>query len=180
VFATLSLLALLSAPAPASAGAPPPTLTVLDSVDALMNLVAQQPRGPVVVHFWATWCKACVSEMPKIRKLQEAATARGLPMIGVSMDPKDKNIEVAAFIHREGLTFRNVILDAPDPVPVVRRFDPHWRAELPATFLALQSGVIVDSFLGSTPLKKIEGQLDQLLASPPTKAESAKTVGDTQ
>jgi thioredoxin-like negative regulator of GroEL len=167
----LSLVALLSAPALVSPESPPPTLTVLDSVDALMTLVAKQSRGPVVVHFWATWCKACVAEMPKIRKLQAAAAERGLPMIGVSMDPKDKNAEVAEFARREGLTFQNVILDAPDPVPVVRRFDPHWRAELPATFLALQSGVIVDSFLGSTPLKKIEGHLDQLLA-PPTKAQA--------
>jgi thioredoxin-like negative regulator of GroEL len=87
-------------------------------------------------------------------------------MIGVSMDPKEKSGEVAEFARREGLTFQNVILDAPDPEPVVRRFDPRWRAELPATFLALQSGVVVDSFLGTTPIKKIEARMDQLLESP--------------
>ncbi len=141
-------------------------LPVLGSVEALMELVAKQSKGPVIVHFWATWCRVCVTEMPKIRKLQEAAAARGVAMIGVSMDPKGKDAEVAEFAKNEGLTFQNVILDAPDPEPVVRRFDPRWRAELPATFLALQSGVIVDAYLGSTPVNKILKDLDQRLAPP--------------
>ena len=131
-----------------------------------MALVAKQPRAPVIVHFWATWCRACVAEMPKIRKLQAAAAARGVPMIGVSMDPKGKGEEVSEFAKREGLTFPIVILDAADPEPVVRRFDTRWRAELPATFLALQSGEIVDSFLGSTPVTKVLKDLDQQLAPP--------------
>jgi len=159
----LPLAALLSAPVTSPSVERVP---VLDSVDALMALVAKQPKGPVIVHFWATWCRACVNEMPKVRKLQAAAAERGVSMIGVSMDPREKREEVARFVEREGLTFPNVILDAPDPVPVVRRFDPGWKAELPATFLALQSGQIVDSFLGSTPVSKILSKLEQRLASP--------------
>jgi len=160
----LPLVAVLSASPLASP--PAAGVQVLGSVEALMELVAKEPRGPVIVHFWATWCRACVAEMPKLRKLQAEAARRGIPMVGVSMDPPEKADEVAELARREGLTFQNVILDAPDPVPVVRRFDPRWKAELPATFLALQSGEIVDSFLGSTPVKKVLFGIDQRLAPP--------------
>jgi len=44
-------------------------------------------RGKVVlVDFWATWCPPCVAEMPKIQALHAKYNARGLEVIGISLD----------------------------------------------------------------------------------------------
>ena len=166
----LPLLALLAAPPPPTAAVVvPDSVAVLDSVDALMTLVAKQPRAPVIVHFWGHLVPGLrVPRCPRSESFRPPQRLRAShALIGVSMDPKDQTAEVAEFIRREGLSFQNVILNAPDPAPVVRRFDPRWQAELPATFLALQSGVIKDAYHRvRRRFKKMEGQLDQLLAPP--------------
>ena len=56
----------------------------------------QHGRGPVklsevkakviLINFWATWCEACMVEMPSISKLRESYHARGLEVFGVNVD----------------------------------------------------------------------------------------------
>ena len=44
-------------------------------------------RGKVVViDFWATWCRPCVAEMPRLKKLHAEYKDRGVEFIGVSLD----------------------------------------------------------------------------------------------
>lgn len=53
-------------------------------------------RGKVVlVNLWATWCPPCRAETPDLVRLSEELKARGLEVIGVSMDQGDPGI-----IHR--------------------------------------------------------------------------------
>jgi thiol-disulfide isomerase/thioredoxin len=40
----------------------------------------------VLVHFWATWCPACVRAMPQIAQLREKYGDKGLEVVGVCMD----------------------------------------------------------------------------------------------
>lgn len=39
-----------------------------------------------VVYFWASWCGECKKQLPALRRLQERYTARGLAMLGLSLD----------------------------------------------------------------------------------------------
>lgn len=39
--------------------------------------------GPALVHVWASWCPPCLDELPR---LVAAATARGVPLVLVSVD----------------------------------------------------------------------------------------------
>src|SRR5689334_1921366 len=53
---------------------PPFTLTRLDGTTSELSEV----RGKVfLVNFWATWCEACMSEMPSIVRLREKYKSQG-------------------------------------------------------------------------------------------------------
>jgi thiol-disulfide isomerase/thioredoxin len=63
--------------------APPLVLTTLDgSTFDLATL-----RGKVVmVNYWATWCAPCRKEMPKLDTFYKKYQARGLEIVGISID----------------------------------------------------------------------------------------------
>lgn len=44
-------------------------------------------RGKVVlVNFWATWCRACKSEIPSLIEFQQKYAGKGFTVVGVAMD----------------------------------------------------------------------------------------------
>jgi peroxiredoxin len=57
-----------------------------------------------LVNVWATWCTACREEMADLQALHDAYAARGLRVLGVSVD-KTPTERVTGFAEREGLTF---------------------------------------------------------------------------
>ena len=61
-------------------------------------------RGRVVVlNFWATWCPPCVEEMPSLERLHRQMTARGVVVLGVSVDEDAAAYE--KFLRERQITF---------------------------------------------------------------------------
>ena len=66
-------------------GQPAPTLVVSQLDGRLFDLAAL--RGKVVIiNFWATWCSPCRAEMPQLDAFYRRYRARGLELLGVSVD----------------------------------------------------------------------------------------------
>lgn len=62
-------------------------------------------RGKVVIiEFWASWCPFCARQNPHIEALYRAHRARGLEVIGVSID-KDPKAAVD-YLRKHGYTFK--------------------------------------------------------------------------
>ncbi len=67
-------------------------------------------KGPVIVSFWATWCKPCLKEMPHLERLAEKYQGR-ISLLAVSTDASKSVAKVAPFVQSKGYTNMTVLLD---------------------------------------------------------------------
>ena len=113
----IALGAGLSLPGPAGlAGAEAQTLklpergqaadfTVTSLGGAKLNLADLRSRGPVILDFWATWCKPCLMELPELDRLQSKYRDRGLTVVGISVDGPRNFAKVRPFATKLRLRF---------------------------------------------------------------------------
>jgi cytochrome c biogenesis protein CcmG, thiol:disulfide interchange protein DsbE len=96
----LAALAALAGPpavradAPVAVGSPAPAL-VLPQLDGQVFDLHALRGHVVIVNFWATWCAPCRAEMPRLDAFYRRYHARGVELIGVSVDDKDDAPAVA-------------------------------------------------------------------------------------
>jgi len=50
----------------------------------------------VLINFWASWCKECITEMPSLNMLYAQFSGQGLVVLGVTIDRKAEDAGAAA------------------------------------------------------------------------------------
>jgi len=85
----------------ASGPVPPLAGTTLDGQSFDLR---RYPERPVLVHFWATWCRICALEQDSIDAIARDWLARDWPVITVAMQ-SGSAAEVQRHLQREGLDF---------------------------------------------------------------------------
>jgi cytochrome c biogenesis protein CcmG/thiol:disulfide interchange protein DsbE len=94
-------------------------------------------RGKVVLlNVWATWCHPCRDEIPQLEALHQTHAAKGLEVVGVSIDAAGTQDGIRAFIRDFKMTYR--VWYDPDEL-VSSQF---LTIGVPETFLIDRDGVI--------------------------------------
>jgi peroxiredoxin len=102
-------------------------------------LATTQYKGKVVlVDFWATWCMACMLELPNVLNTYEKFHPKGLEIIGINLDD-DKN-RVSSFIKQKNITWQQFF----DGKGWTNKLATKYGVmQIPATFLLDGDGKII-------------------------------------
>lgn len=109
----VAIAALVLAAGAAAAGdqAEVPNFTLKDLAGKDVSLADLRAKGPVLVDFWATWCKPCMREIAHLEELRKLHGPRGLQVVGVSVDDTRSVAKVKSFVKTHDLGF-TVLLDS--------------------------------------------------------------------
>lgn len=117
-------------------------------------------RGKVVlVNFWATWCAACINEMPNMVDTYRKYAPRGYEMIAVAVQADHPN-QVAQFTAQRALPFK-VVLDTTGEV--ARSFGTP--RVTPVSVLIDREGRIVKRYVGEPDWNELHATVEKLLES---------------
>lgn len=91
-----------------------------------------------LIDFWASWCKPCRAEYPKLRKVYQQFHEEGFEIVGVSLD--DGNEKWVKAIEEEQINWPQIsnIKGFKDPIA-----DTYQVLAIPSYFLVDQEGIIV-------------------------------------
>lgn len=117
--------------------------TPAQMLDGSATSLGQLEGQPVLVNFWATWCEPCRTEIPELVALDLAYRARGLKVIGVSLDKDLTSERIRAFAERRGVGF-TLWRDPEEALAGAMGVN-----QLPATFLLNERGALLWSSVGA-------------------------------
>jgi thiol-disulfide isomerase/thioredoxin len=128
----------------ASRGRPAPRIELPDFQGRPVRLADFRGR-PVVLNFWASWCPACIAEMPAFERVHRRLGDR-VAFIGINQ--RDQRGAALDLAERTGVSYRLAV------DPAGRSFDAFGGFGMPTTALIRADGTVADV---------VVGQLDEAL-----------------
>ena len=123
---------------PTHVGAAAKDFTIKDS-DRQLSL--NEFRGQIVIlNFWATWCPPCVEELPSMIDMQNRMRAKGIVVVGVSIDVDDDAYH--RFIKQRNVNF--VTVRDPEQKVAAMYGTTGW----PESYVIDRTGVVRRKFVG--------------------------------
>jgi peroxiredoxin len=116
---------------------------VLENIEGdIVELNEYIGEGPILISFWATWCKPCKEELPHVQELLEKYEEKGLTVFAISTDSEKSVAKVKPYIKSHNYTFE-VLLDTNSEVA-----RSYYVRSVPFTLIIDQAGKVVYQQLG--------------------------------
>ena len=155
---TAFLLAACDSGAPAvqlNAGQAAPAFRTVSLAGTPVDFPAAFAGKPLVIRFWADWCKYCEGEMQAIEAVFQRHKGRGLDVLAINAG-QDK-AAVAAFIAKIGVTYP-ALLD--EESKIAKRYGV---VGLPTTYFVDAVGIVRGKIVGEADEATFERQVLALL-----------------
>jgi peroxiredoxin len=116
-----------------------PSVDVKTLNGAIVNTARFSNNGkPIIIDFWATWCKPCVMELDAINdEYADWQKETGVKVIAISVDDQRTSTKVGPFVKEKGWPYE-VYLDPNQDFQHIMQI-----ANVPCTFLIDGNGQIV-------------------------------------
>ena len=114
-----------------------------------------------VINFWASWCQPCTEEMPDISAIYDKYAAKGLVVLGISVEDQDK---MAAFASKNKVSYP--LLAADIQGSDMSNTLGNDKGILPYTVIIDAHGKIVKTFAGRLDQASLEAAVLPLLTAP--------------
>ena len=122
-----------------------------------MQPLSQWKGKTLLVYFWATWCKPCLSEIPQLVSLYDTYRSKNVVIVGVAIDQADK---VEKFTKEHRITYP-IVYGGNEAVELSKKMG-NKVGGLPFMIVIDAKGQVVETILGETPKGKLEQILKQL------------------
>ena len=133
-------------------GSPAPEFALTRMHDGARVGLGELEGKPVVLNFWATWCGACISELPDLQRLQRELGG-SFHLVTLTDEPPSV---VRPFLARRAL-------DLPVLHDVGGRVAQRYRVtRLPSTVIIDADGRVVHDFVGVASVDILRGHIERL------------------
>jgi cytochrome c biogenesis protein CcmG/thiol:disulfide interchange protein DsbE len=119
-----------------------PNFKLEDLDGKMIELNNHTGDGPILLSFWATWCKPCVEELAEFKKIYNDYKDQGFKMFAISTDDERTVAKVKPFVKSKGYEFP-VLLDTNADVARI-----YYAQAVPYSVILDKDGFIVYSHLG--------------------------------